>query len=145
MIDYEGYFKHALLVRGPAGEIIHSIHTCDHAICRARREKEANMSAEVLEVCSVCKHTTRHRIDGNVATCIEHGTEASQKALTERSGFVRSDERLVGFLYILLRDHVPAGVLERLVAEEEQTRPPYQFSNGWLAQYAKDLAARLSR
>lgn len=47
MIDYEGYFKHALLIQGPTGEILHSIHTCEHDICRARREKETAMTSAV--------------------------------------------------------------------------------------------------
>lgn len=53
--------------------------------------------------------------------------------------------KLVNFLYILLRDHLPSGVVEQIVydvytAEDiEYTR----YTNGWLASYAKDIANRL--
>jgi len=55
--------------------------------------------------------------------------------------------KLVSFLYILLRDHLPSGVVEQIVydvytAEDiEYTR----YTNGWLASYAKDIADRLEQ
>ena len=62
-----------------------------------------------------------------------------------RSGAVESDSMLVSFLYVLLRDEVTPGrleaVLERSIGEPEKARA---FTNGWLAEYAKDVAARLT-
>lgn len=53
---------------------------------------------------------------------------------------------MVSFLYILMRDHLPAGVVEGIVCGWEQRRPGvYEaaFSNDWLAAYAVELEARL--
>ena len=52
-------------------------------------------------------------------------------------------ERLVAFLYDLLRDDLPAGAVERLVREGEKYPPPYKFSNSHLEAYARELAQRL--
>lgn len=56
-----------------------------------------------------------------------------------RSGDVSSDDPLVSFLYELMRDHVVPGKVEELV----QNAVPSNFTNGYLANYAIDLAARL--
>lgn len=54
---------------------------------------------------------------------------------------VQDDRALVSFLYDLMRDHVTPGVVEKLVLAS----PPgmTKFTNGYLANYAKELAARL--
>lgn len=64
------------------------------------------------------------------------------QALFERSGQVATADRLVSFLYDLMRDHLPAGVVERLVRE---AAAPITMTNGYLARYATDLALRLQR
>lgn len=69
-------------------------------------------------------------------------------ALRERSGSVDSSDPLVSFLYILMRDHLPAGVVEgimqkHVVLEGTDDGDESQFSNGFIARYAKDVAARL--
>lgn len=59
-----------------------------------------------------------------------------------RSGEVTTEDTLVAFLYLLLRDHVLPGDIETLM----RNIAPHDrclFSNGWLAQYAKDIAERL--
>lgn len=61
--------------------------------------------------------------------------------LRKRSGEVNSDSKVVSFLYELLRDHLPAATVEELVRNSSVERVHY--TNGWLAQYAKDLAIRL--
>jgi hypothetical protein len=65
--------------------------------------------------------------------------------IRERSGNVDSDDPLEVFLYLLMRDLVPLGDVEKLVKDSEMTAADSkaQLSNGWLAKYAKDLAARL--
>lgn len=65
----------------------------------------------------------------------------------ERSGKVVTDSLLVSFLYELLREHVP-GVIEDIVHNTELRTESdgsikHHLSNGWLAQYAEDVAARL--
>jgi hypothetical protein len=64
--------------------------------------------------------------------------------LKNRSGEVTSDDPLVAFLYVLMRDHIPVGIAERLV-EMHSYEDTTSFTNGWLANYAKDLAARLKK
>lgn len=65
------------------------------------------------------------------------------KGLAERSGRVKLNGRLITFLYELMRDHLPAGKVEEIVrASEDESEVTY--TNGWLAQYAEDLAKRLS-
>lgn len=66
-----------------------------------------------------------------------------QAELHKRSGQVRSDNPFVSFLYILMRDHVPTGVVAKVVADDEGG-PPYDFTNGWLAQYAAHVVAELT-
>lgn len=64
--------------------------------------------------------------------------------LRTRSGEVTSEDPLVTFLYILMRDHLPAGVVEEIV-ERHTYHEDMKYTNGWLAEYAKDLAARLKK
>lgn len=61
------------------------------------------------------------------------------------TGRVTDDRPLCGFLYDLLRDHLPAGVVETLVRASEDIGKdnPCTFTNGHLADYAKLLADRL--
>ena len=68
------------------------------------------------------------------------------KPIRKRSGEVNSHDRLVGFLYILMREHLTAGEIESLMKEHVDPIPEgdeFVFSNGWLAEHAKDLAKRL--
>ncbi len=62
--------------------------------------------------------------------------------LRERSGSIEYDDKLVSFLYELMRDHLTAGQVEALVRESAHTGHTI-YTNGWLANYAKDLASRL--
>jgi hypothetical protein len=61
--------------------------------------------------------------------------------MRDRSGSVASEDPLVSFLYVLMRDVAPPGVIEELVGSRELTI----FTNGWLANYAKDIAERLRK
>lgn len=64
--------------------------------------------------------------------------------LRERSGSVNSKDPLVSFIYHLLRDHLPAGAVEGIMQEHlAGDMANAQFCNGYLAQYAKDISARL--
>lgn len=67
---------------------------------------------------------------------------ADSARLREASGAVEDDRPLVAFLYLLMRGHLPAGVIATLL--DEATRPTsVVFTNGWLARYAQDCADRL--
>lgn len=58
----------------------------------------------------------------------------------------RTESSLVAFLYVLLRDHVQPGDLEKIVQDDEQSEGEYfVLTNGYLAQYAEELAMRLTR
>lgn len=63
--------------------------------------------------------------------------------IREVSGEVRSTSRLVSFLYSLMRDHLPCGVVEELVNVSTPDKETL-YSNGWLASYAEHLASRIS-
>lgn len=56
-------------------------------------------------------------------------------------------EPIVVLLYLLMRDDLPAGRLERLVCELEQDRKfgsdGWKLSNGYLTGYAEELAERI--
>jgi len=54
-----------------------------------------------------------------------------------------SPDRWVTLLYILLRDEVQPGVIERLVTDIEKIEGDAVFCNGYLADYAVHLAERL--
>lgn len=70
--------------------------------------------------------------------------EVHTEQLRERSGLFEADDALISFLYTLMRDHLPTGAVERLVRESLDERgESVQYTNGWLAQYAQDLARRL--
>ena len=61
--------------------------------------------------------------------------------LRTRSGEVNINSRLVGFIYDLVRDHLPLGTVEAIVRECKIS--DINYTNGWLARYAEDVAARL--
>lgn len=62
------------------------------------------------------------------------------------SGSVASDLVLVEFLYILMRDKLTPGSVEEIMQSlihRETKGDPIVFTNGWLADHAKDIAVRL--
>jgi hypothetical protein len=61
--------------------------------------------------------------------------------LRERSGSINSEDRLVSFLYELMRDHLPVGTVEDVLRNSMMKET--QFTNGYLAKYAEDIAARM--
>lgn len=64
------------------------------------------------------------------------------RKLRDRSGEVDINSRLVGFLYNLMRDHLPVGTVEKVVQECHE--PNVEYCNGYLAKYAQDIADRLT-
>lgn len=57
-----------------------------------------------------------------------------------------ANDRIECFLYLLLRDKLPAGQVEALVRESEKANDAtITYSNPHLAKYAQDLAARMSK
>lgn len=68
----------------------------------------------------------------------------TNEELREASGKVSFEGRITSFLYVLMRDHLPAGTLEEIVRDSEKC-DEFEYTNGWLAQYANNLAKRLER
>lgn len=67
-------------------------------------------------------------------------------SLRERSGNVRSPNKFVSFVYQLLRDHVSPSDIERCVLDSiGPDSNVTTFTNGYLANYAKDIVERLSK
>jgi len=62
--------------------------------------------------------------------------------LRNEEGEVVSNDPLVVFLYVLLKEHLPSGVIEEII-NKHTYQETTTFTNSWLAGYAKDLAARL--
>jgi len=71
--------------------------------------------------------------------------------LKERSGFVTSNDKLVDFFYVLMRDHVTPGNIEYIMIQVDKEKQmndlkhvdKTSYTNGWLASYAKDIVERL--
>lgn len=65
------------------------------------------------------------------------------RRIREASGRIDSEDPLVGFLYLLARDYLPLGTVEDLIGKLPLARRRVEFTNGWLASWAKDAAHRL--
>jgi len=63
--------------------------------------------------------------------------------LSKKSGSVRSDDPLVCFLYLLMRDKMTIGDVTALTVEVSKSNEGYSFTNGHLANFAKHLAKGL--
>ncbi len=50
--------------------------------------------------------------------------------------------KLTEFLYYLMRDHVTPGTVEGIMTEN--TGDDCNYTNGWLARYAENVAERLN-
>ena len=59
--------------------------------------------------------------------------------------YSKKHHRLAGFLYELMRDHLPAGKVEGILLNILEGFPneEIRFTNGWLAKYAIHIADRL--
>jgi len=68
--------------------------------------------------------------------------QAENDALRERSGSIDIQDALTSFFYVLLRDGCPTGEVER--ALDAMGVNNVQYTNGWLASYAHDVASRVA-
>ena len=67
----------------------------------------------------------------------------TNEELREVTGNVKGNA-MEAFFYILMRDHLPVGVVEKLVRDEEESNgKEILFTNGYLANYSKLLTKRL--
>lgn len=79
---------------------------------------------------------------GPFPTYEDRVTDPECRRMRKASGAVDDDRSLVAFLYLLARDGLSLGEVEKLVDEAGRAGGG-QFTNGWLAQWAQDAAARL--
>lgn len=56
----------------------------------------------------------------------------------------KTNSGMVAFFYELLRDHVPMGIVEKIVSEQEEGDwSTYELTNEYLAQYCEDIVQRI--
>jgi len=65
------------------------------------------------------------------------------KKLRKRSRNINSGDKLVAFLYDIMRDYMTCGEIEEAMLNIKEEKTEYEFCNGYLANYAKDVAKRL--
>jgi hypothetical protein len=70
--------------------------------------------------------------------------ETTNEQTRRESGNVVSERPLVCFRYLLMRDHLFPGELEKVVMDIEMAETAFIFTNGGLADYAENLAKRLA-
>ena len=63
------------------------------------------------------------------------------------SGAVDDDRPLVALLFVLMRDHVTPGCMEEVFENHVAVADgkTQEYSNGWLARHAQNLADRIER
>ena len=74
---------------------------------------------------------------------VPHGDDDNTR-MREASGVVTNESPLATFLYLLARDCLAVGQIERLLDQTLSIqRRERVYNNGWLAQWAEDAEARL--
>lgn len=102
-------------------------------------------------ICTRCRHPQHlHPADRN-RRCISplcgceafEGEEISPKLTNQVGGHepLETDDPLVVLIYVLLRDHIQAGLFEKLVAE--MVAAPVSLTNAVLRGYAANIADRI--
>jgi hypothetical protein len=83
-------------------------------------------------------------MSSHVSTESQVIARGSDPQMFDDSGRVASADPLVTMLYLMARDHVSVGEVERLVSHVAETlHREKRFTNGWLAQWAKYNVDRL--
>lgn len=67
--------------------------------------------------------------------------EYRNNELYEKSGKITSSDPLVSFLYVVMRNGCPTGVVEQ--AMMEMSDEEIQYTNGYLAEYSKYIASKM--
>ena len=60
--------------------------------------------------------------------------------LRKASGSIEIDDSFVEFLYVVMRNGCPTGVVEEALSQVQGG--PVKYTNGWLAEYSKSVADR---
>lgn len=70
----------------------------------------------------------------------------TNEEMRKESGDLASNDQLLSFLYLLMRDELPVGKVEQLVMEVENLDGyNLKYCNGWLAKYAQNLSQRIKK
>jgi hypothetical protein len=83
-------------------------------------------------------------VKGKPATLPNDKPILTNQRLRDASGNIVGTSHLTCFLYLLMRDHLPMGVVEQIAIDSQAAKgTTIEYTNGWLAQYAQDVAQRL--
>ena len=64
--------------------------------------------------------------------------------LKEQSGNLTTHDRLVTFLYMLMRDYITPGDIQSILFNDIIDQPKeMELSNGWIGKYAEYVASKL--
>lgn len=69
-------------------------------------------------------------------------TDSPVVRMRQESGEVDDTDKLVMLLYLLCRDEIPTGIIDQII-DYKIPKGEGRFTNGWLAEWAKDAAERL--
>ena len=86
----------------------------------------------------VSKEVSQKMQDDDVEKVIDYTNRFNK--LRSDSGNIEYSDTLTTFFYLLMRDYLPAGKVEKLVNEVVEGAETCLFTNGFLAQYADNLA-----
>ena len=106
--------------------------------------KEGNLKTKLNDT-DTKKHHWKEIIPGDFGTSKSHSFVDGCKLMVKESGNVKSEDPLVCFLYLLMRNELACGKVENIMVDLEKTdnATQFEFCNGWLAEYAKNIAKRL--
>ena len=66
------------------------------------------------------------------------------KRIRKASGEFNSKDKLTCFLYLLMRDKLPPGIVEGIMLKmADNGDESFEYCNGWLAQYAEYVKNQL--
>lgn len=76
---------------------------------------------------------------------VDRNLAAYMARIRARSGKVSSSDPLVSFLYTLMKDYVTSGNIEEIMLSHMPQEPGTvtEFTNGYLALHAQDIAERI--
>lgn len=101
----------------------------------------------VMIYCGLCGGRLPNHKDDCPDTLTSYNEKNPVVRMRHASGLVEVNDRLAAFIYLLARDHVPSGVIDRVIDYEIPQHPTTSFAvtNGWVAKWAEDAANRLRR
>ncbi|MDY0314168.1 MAG: hypothetical protein RBR32_03740 [Bacteroidales bacterium] len=90
---------------------------------------------ETIDSVSTIENFIKEEINNNI--------DNENEVMREESGSIKSDDKLVLFFYLLMRDHLVSGTIENIMLQVAQCNEEVLFTNGWLASHAINIVNRL--